>query len=390
MNGSNNREKRTKRIGILLIPGIILLVIILMPHKGRFERPKISLQSDLSKHPIYTKYEFDKTENIINIGIQPLYLPTGMISAAMKRDTTLSEVLSGLDIKIRYYSFLKGDDVNYFLRRGDLDVGIGGDMPAIFAAATLDVVIPALIQQGFISIVADRHMLMSELRRRRIGFAFGSNAHYALLKALASEGLSEAEVILIPMEATEMPEALHSGEIDAFSAWEPTPAITTMKDPGSVVIHRVLSSGYLYFLKAFSDQHPEAVRQIIAAEIRAIRWMQSDRRNLLLAGKWAIQAGEKLSGQNIGLSVEQYADLAVRDILGLTSAPIVPKNDFKRNGPLHMEYEFLEALGKISPSSSWEKVRDSFDCQIIAEVFANPKRYDLDDFNYEAHGGGNE
>ena len=57
----------------------------------------------------------------------------------MKRDTTLHDALSGLGMKVRFYAFLKGDGVNYFLRRGDIDAGISGDMPVITASATMDV-----------------------------------------------------------------------------------------------------------------------------------------------------------------------------------------------------------------------------------------------------------
>ncbi|MFK5953868.1 MAG: ABC transporter substrate-binding protein [Desulfobacterium sp.] len=113
--------------------------------------------------------------------------------------------------------------MNFFLGKGDIDAGIGGDMPTLTAAANFDIVIPVMIQRGFVSIVANRHMLIDQLKRKKIGYAFGSNAHYALLKTLASAGLNENDVKLIPMEVAQMPEALDAGEITAFSAWEPTP-----------------------------------------------------------------------------------------------------------------------------------------------------------------------
>ncbi|MBC8553566.1 MAG: ABC transporter substrate-binding protein [Candidatus Brocadiales bacterium] len=284
---------------------------------------------------------------------------------------------------IRFYAFLKGDDVNYFLRKGDIDVGIGGDMPAITAAATMDIVIPALIQQGFTSVIANRSMLIRELRGNKIGYAFGSNAHYALLKALSSDRLSEGQVSLIPMEVNEMPGALHSGKITAFSAWEPTPAITLLKYPENVVIHRYLSSGYIYFTKTYSDKYPDVVRQIIAAEIRALRWMQSSRKNLMRASEWALQASESLTNQKIELSVEQNASLAENDLLGLASEPIIPQNDLRQNGPLHMEFEFLKTLGNIPASTNWENIHNSFDLQIIIDVLTHSKEYKLNKFNYD-------
>ncbi len=373
---------KAKIIGVLFLTSVILLSSITFPIAGKAEESSTVQIPDLSKHHIYSNYKFSKEKNVINIGVQPIYLPTGFISEAMKRDTILQKALLELGVEVSFYAFLKGDDVNFFIRRGDIDAGISGDMPVITAAATMDVIIPVLIQQGFTSIIANRPMLISELRGRNIGYAFGSNAHYALLRSLAPDGLNETNVNLIPMEVTQMPEALHAGKVDAFSAWEPIAAITLIKYPESVTIHRYLSSGYMYFTKALLEKHPEAVRQIVASEIRAIQWTQNDKQNLLQASEWTIQAGEILTGWSIELSVEENASLAKEDILGLSSAPIIPRCDLETNGLLYMEFEFLKTLGKIPASSNWEEVRNSFDWQIISMVLSDSKKYSLDEFNY--------
>lgn len=371
-----------------VINAFLAVCLILIAHTtflkiGKAEDQSIVKTPDLSRHPVYSKYEFNNVENVINLGVQPIYSPTGFITETIKRDTILYNALSELGMKIRFYAFLKGNDLNHFLRKGDIDAGIGGDMPTITAAATMDIIVPSIIQQGFTSIVARRSMLIRELRGKKIGYAFGSNAHYALLKALSSGGLTEGQVKLIPMEVSEMPEALQSGEITAFSAWEPTPAITLMKYPENVVIHRYLSSGYIYFAKAFSDKYPEIVRQIIASEIRALRWMQSSRNNLLQASEWALLAAESLTNRKYELSVEQNASLAGKDILGLTSAPIIPQNDLGQNGLLYMEFKFLKALNKIPVSVNWKKVNSSFDLQIIIDILAHSKVYKLNEFYYD-------
>ena len=363
----------------------VILVSIRGSFRGKINPPQTTPEQDLSTHPIYSKYQFNNTENTINIGIQPLWTPTGFITEALKRDDVLLNALSELGKKIQFFSFLKGDDVNFFLTRKDIEVGIGGDMPAIRAAATLDVIIPALIQQGFCSIVANRHMLLRELRYEPIGFAFGSNAHYALLNALKFEDIASNQINLIPMDVTEMPYALHSGKITAFSAWEPTPSISINKYSNHVVIHHSQSSGYLYFLKSFSDKNPEAVRQIIAAEIRSIKWMQSDIKNLFKASQWALTAGKSLSGSPIHLTVEQYANLAQKDIIGLDFEPIIPIKNLKHKGPLHQEFNFLKSLGKISASKRWENVRGSFDRIIIKEIIDNEKKYKINQFKYKVN-----
>ncbi|MBT3877426.1 MAG: ABC transporter substrate-binding protein [Candidatus Scalindua sp.] len=350
---------------------------------GKAENQSIVKTSDLSNHPVYSNYKFNNSEEVVNLGTQPFFSPTGFITEVMKRDTILYNALSVSGLKIRFFPFLKGNDINFFIHKGDIDVGICGDMPTITAAATMDVTVSSIVQQGFCSVVARRSMLMRELRGKKIGYALGSNAHYALLRALASGGLNESLVHMIPMDVNEMPEALLTGEVAAFSAWEPTPAITLMKYPESTIIHRYISSGFMYFTRAFSENQPELIRHILAAEVRALRWMKSDRQNLLLASEWAIQAGEDLTNHKFELSVKQNAFLAENDILGLISAPIIPQNDLRQNGPLHMEFELLKTLDKIPTTSNWEKVHNSFDFQVINDVLANSKEYKLSEFSYD-------
>ena len=350
---------------------------------GKAENQSIVKTSDLSNHPVYSNYKFNNSEEVVNLGTQPFFSPTGFITEVMKRDTILYNALSVSGLKIRFFPFLKGNDINFFIHKGDIDVGICGDMPTITAAATMDVTVSSIVQQGFCSVVARRSMLMRELRGKKIGYALGSNAHYALLRALASGGLNESLVHMLPMDVNEMPEALLTGEVAAFSAWEPTPAITLMKYPESTIIHRYISSGFMYFTRAFSENQPELIRHILAAEVRALRWMKSDRQNLLLASEWAIQAGEDLTNHKFELSVKQNAFLAENDILGLISAPIIPQNDLRQNGPLHMEFELLKTLDKIPTTSNWEKVHNSFDFQVINDVLANSKEYKLSEFSYD-------
>jgi NitT/TauT family transport system substrate-binding protein len=367
--------------GVSAVGLLLIIVFALLRVEKEVRTPNTAIQN-LSNHPIYSRYEFDHGENVINMGVQPFYMPTGIISEAMKRDALLREALAKLGMEIKFYPFLKGADVNFFLQRNDLQVGIGGDMPALTAAATMEIVIPTLIQQGFTSIVSHRPLLISELRGKRIGYAFGSNAHYALLQALSYEGLKESDVLMVPLEVSDIPEALANGEVDAFSAWEPTPAITLSKYPDSAVIHRYLSQGYLYFDKTFSAKHPLAVREIVAAQIRAIRYLRSDRDNLRLAGEWAMRAGEDLTGRKRVLTIEQYVDLALRDILRFTSAPFIVEKDLKPGGLLWGEFEFLRARSERQPTWNWERVRTSFDRHILTEVLSNPLKYRLDEFKY--------
>lgn len=338
---------------------------------------------DLSDHSLYSTYDFGSAVKVIDMGVQPLWLPTSIITEAMRRDAVLTEQLTELGLAIRFHPFLKGADVNFFLERGDLEVGIGGDMPTLTAAARSNVLVASLTQQGYCSIVARRHMLLKELRGKRIGYAFGSNAHYALLDALSLAGLAETDVRLIPVDVNEMPDALNQDTIDAFSAWEPTPTVALARFEDQVVIHRSLSTGYLYFSRAFAEGNPEGVHLVVASELRAVYWLNERRENLLQAARWALEEGRKLSPEVGVLSENDYAFLAERDLLGFLSVALLPENVLSKEGPLFREFEFLRRLGRISDAATWEGVRSCFDQSIIEQVLTEKQKYKVDTFRYQ-------
>jgi NMT1-like family len=367
----------------IVIAGCLVIFVVILFYFSSNRKIPLTSTPNLLEHPIYSKYEFDNTDRTIRIGTQPLYLPGSLITEALKRDTILKEELSKMGLKILFYDFLKGDDINFFLTRGDLDGGVGGDMPALTTAANIDIVIPAMIQRGFVSIVANRQMLIEDLKGERIGYAFGSNAHYALIKTLASAGLSENDVQLIPMDVTKMPELLNNGEITAFCAWEPTPTMALRNYTNSTIIHQRLSLGFFYFLRTVYQKHPDAVSHILAAQIRAISWIQEEKQNLRLACEWSLAAGEQAFGLKINLSINDIAAIAMKDILGQIQNPGIAEDDIKTNGPLHQEFMFLIDIGKIPASISWHQTRKKFIPKILDIVWVNRNNYRLDEFKYQ-------
>lgn len=339
-------------------------------------------EPDLSLHPIYSNYDFGHQDNIIDIGIQPLWIPPGIITETMKRDAVLQRALSEDGMEIRFHAFLKGADVNFFLKRGDLEAAIGGDMPALTVAATYDITVTSLIQHGYSSIVARKYILMPELKGKKVAYAFGSNAHFALLNSMAVVGLSEADVDLVPLDVNEMPEALAAGKIDAFSAWEPTPTIAKTQYDGIVTVQRNTISGYLYFSSSFAAKHPAAVSQIVASQLRALNWLKIDEQNLLEASGWALQTGQMLTGQELGLSVEQCATMAREDIINPAIIAIIPEKFIEPGGLLHQEFVFLQRLEMIPPTVEWKAIQSSFDLNLAKKILRSEREYQLAKYDY--------
>lgn len=383
MSDNTSNAMSGKLTAVIVILLIIASVIVIVLKKNSRGPEQSSAVGDLDMHPIYSEYEFVNDEHVVRVGTQPLYFPTGLITEMMQRDNILHEELSKLGKEIRFFPFLKGNDVNHFLKAGKLDAGVGGDMPAISITAECDVIVLALIQHGFTSIVSNNNIQLSRLKGKRIGYAFGSNAHYMLLASLASEGLRESDVKLIPMEVSQMPKELASGRIDAFAAWEPTTTITLRTELESAIIRRNLSTGYLYFAQPFANENRKAVLCIIASEIRALRWMQENEDHILIAARLNQNAGDRLAPNSIHLSEQETLNLAKQDILGLLSDPVISDDLLEENGPLHREFEFLQQLKNRPFTISWDTIRNKFSTKTVYEILEMGEQYRIEEFDYD-------
>jgi hypothetical protein len=342
-----------------------------------------SNQDDPAKNPVYTRYRFGQERGVLDLGVQPLALPESPVGELLSRDGTLAGHLTASGASLKPHPFFKGRDINYFLLRGDLEAGIAGDMPSLTAAATGDIVVTCIVKQGFSSVISRRPMLVKDLKGKRVATALGSTAHFTLLNALENEGLSESDITLVPLEAGEMPRALDEGRVDAVSAWEPTPTIILSAHPDYHLVYKGINMSFLYFRRDFVAAHPRETRYITAAVARACSWMRVSA-NLEQAVRWSHVSASHLFGAKFPISYESMMSLTRNDLLNVPRAPHIDERILEKNGLLWNEFEFLKKKGKIPSAVSWDRVRRSFDMQMLRDAVSEPERYGLDRFDYTA------
>lgn len=315
----------------------------------------------------------------IDFGYQPLWTGPASITEVMRKDRALTEELRKLGYEIKWRPFLKGADVNVALQaRGEegLEFGIGGDMPTTTVLANLDVNVLSLIEGGRVWIVSKNFDNLTQLKGKKIGYAFGSNAHYFLLKTLEQNRISEKDVTLVQLDVPSMPQALDNNEIDAFSAWEPTPTLAIKNFPAFKRIQGGRSSGYLYVKREFEAANTEAVKHIIASEIRAINYIKKSQENLDRTSRWAIDAGTALKGSSLGLTVEEYNKI-VTD--GLPASIYIEDKYYNDGGILNEEFDLLKTLGKVPESAVWGEAKAKIKRELVNEVLLNPGKYRLEE-----------
>jgi sulfonate transport system substrate-binding protein len=342
--------------------------------------PAARHEADLCQDPLYATYRFGE-QGIIDFGIQPLTLPEGAVTELISRDRTLAARLQATGQVLRPFSFYKGADVSHFMSKGQLEGGVFGDMPALVAAASGQVVVAAMLKQGFASIIARRPMLVKELEGKRVATGLGSAAHFTLLNALQNEGLSERDLQLIGMDVNDMPQALAEGKIDAFCAWEPTPVLALAQHPEFRLIHKGLSYAFLCFRRDFAASHPAEVREILASVARSCLWMRLPGRIEQVA-LWNRDSASGLLGKPFPLQTEQMVAITRDSLLNIPISPQIPPRLLREGELLWKKFEFLKKTGAIAPNTPWEKIRGAFAIDELKGVLADGKGYALDRFDY--------
>lgn len=375
------KSRKMKYSKLMPIFCIIALSLILLL---RYFSPSIIPEKDnidLNTHLLYSQYQFSRDPQVIHFGIQPLGVPIGAISELFKRDKILKDALAQLNFKLTFYDFLNGGDLNYFWNRG-LDIGMSGDMPTIVAAANNDVVVSSLIKQEFTSFIAREYSLLPDFKGKKIAIPFGSNAHYSVLRALELENMSPEDVKLVNLNVHQHAQALATRKIDAFAAWEPFPTVARTINPEFIVVHKGLSSSYLFFSDRLFKNHPEVSSLILAAQVRAMNWMNLSKDNLHQVSKWQLQAYERVMNKKSPLNIEQNSELIRNGLLSIRDTPVISQSSLAEQGFLQQAFLFLQKMEIIKVDVNWEKVRKRFKTRFIAKVLNNKEYYQLEQFDY--------
>jgi ABC-type nitrate/sulfonate/bicarbonate transport system substrate-binding protein len=338
-----------------------------------------STQADTG--PYYAAYGLTADSPAVDVGVQPLGYPAGVLTAALNHDAILRARLAAMGQPVQLHPFRRGADMLGLLEDTRLEAGLLGDMPTLLAAARGHVYIVGLAKQSPTAIVARNQTQLQGLRGKRVGYVEASSAHQTLLQGLASAGLGEKDVRLVSMSVDAMPDALKQGDIDAFAAWEPAPSIALTGNPEAKVVFRGYSSDYFVVSTRFADRYPAATDALVAAYVRGIEWLRLSQKNVERAARWAQQEAEVFSQRPSAFPVERIAAITRRDILNIPSAPSIIRNP-KAPPPLLEEFEFLKRLGKIPGDGSWHRVTRALDNDILTRVLTQPREHETARFDY--------
>ncbi|MBU3067120.1 ABC transporter substrate-binding protein [Nocardia sp. NEAU-G5] len=156
----------------------------------------------------------------------------------------LTGVFDNAPYKVKFARFTFGPPLVQAAASGDLDLGSVGDVPPITGAAK---------EYGFSIVGVSRYLdptqavenilvpkgssihSAQDLRGKKIAVPQGSSAHGLVLNALASAGLTPADVQLDFLDPAAGATAFASGKVDAWAIWNPQSALAIKQGARALV-----------------------------------------------------------------------------------------------------------------------------------------------------------
>lgn len=142
---------------------------------------------------------------------------------------------------------------------------------------------------------------IADLKGKRIAVTRGTDPHIFLTRALAEGGLTEKDVELVLLQHQDGRLALENGDVDAWAGLDPMMAASEL-DAGSRLFYRnpdFNTWGTLLAREEFIENHPEAIKRVIAVYERAREWARANPEELAQIISKAARTPEHVAAKQI-------------------------------------------------------------------------------------------
>jgi sulfonate transport system substrate-binding protein len=189
--------------------------------------------------------------------------------------------LKDVPYPIEWFNFPAAQPLGEALNAGAIDIGGLGDAPLIFAyaaGANVRAVAATRAQPLDLAIIVGGDSPIksaADLKGKRIATTRGSIGHYLVIATLERAHISLSDVSLRFMQPADAKAALVSGDVDAWSTWDPYVALGELRDHDRSIANGVgLSSGLSF--QAATEQSIKAKHAQIADFLKRVaagqRW----------------------------------------------------------------------------------------------------------------------
>jgi sulfonate transport system substrate-binding protein len=196
----------------------------------------------------------------------------GYLQAALGPGVRISWVLSQGSNKA--LEFLRGNSIQFGQTAGSAALlGRANFTPVQVIAVTATSEWTAIVVPAHSSIAS-----LADLKGKRIAATPGTDPTIFLMRALATVGLSQADITLVPLQHPLGRQALDAGQVDAWAGLDPFMAEAQLQNHDRLIYRNkaLISPGTLLVRDDFEAAHPEVVKQVLTAYMRARAWAQEN------------------------------------------------------------------------------------------------------------------
>lgn len=193
------------------------------------------------------------------------------------------------DLNIEHRLFSSAGPGNDALLAGEVDVNCGSDSKtvALFAAKPDEMLVIGTIQRGdrYATVIADdaTYTNWTDLVGQTVGTKFGTGAEQVLLRYFDTiPNLSWDNYTWVNADVNQLQGLLESDQIEAFTAWEPTPSIAV--DQGVAKVLRrygdiALTPASLHTTKNYAYNNTGTIIRFLAAHLDKADMITTDTTN---------------------------------------------------------------------------------------------------------------
>ena len=191
------------------------------------------------------------------------------------------------DTKVQWVEFPAGPQLLEALSVGNLEFGLTGDSPPVFAQAAgkalryVGAEPPKPLSSAVLVPEGSALKTLADLKAKRVALQKGSSAHYLLVRAIERGGLRWSDITPIYLAPADARAAFEKGAVDAWAIWDPFYAATELAIKPRVLTNgKGLSSNNSFYLASvpFTEQHPQAVQALLDELTRADAFVQGNRK----------------------------------------------------------------------------------------------------------------
>jgi sulfonate transport system substrate-binding protein len=194
------------------------------------------------------------------------------VLALAKGTGALEKRFAARGIAVSWAEFSSGPPLLEALGAGAVDFGPTGDVPPLFAQAAGG----NLVYVGTYTGSPDGSAILvrkdspikslADLKGKRVAFKRGSSAHNFTVKALRTAGLSVNDIKASDLSPPDAAAAFASGQIDAWSIWDPYLAIAEKRPETRVLVTaKGIIDSWSYFLSNgdFAAAHGDILSEVL-------------------------------------------------------------------------------------------------------------------------------